>query len=167
MNNKTFRFAPAVFVAGIFYQIFIPVKGAVMLWIDVGGKEYYDDSNGILRSDTDIHRVCVPVSELDKAGKYTVKYRKIIARLPYRTSCGRINAVEFDFRALPTSGDINIYHIAAVSKPGSEFDNLGQPCDVIIGSQIKNKRTGEGFLGAAITLNKGEPKIKFTCGEVK
>ena len=78
-----FKTCPAVFAVKNDYQIMVPVKSDLLFWVTVDGKNYYDHSNGIIRSSTRMHRVNVPSSVLDKAGEYTVTYRKIIDRKPY------------------------------------------------------------------------------------
>lgn len=48
-----------------------------VMWVQIGDKCFYDASNGILRSDTVVHRVEVPMEILDSAGEYTVYTRKL------------------------------------------------------------------------------------------
>ena len=55
------KYHPAVFAVGKEYQIMIPVTTATLAWVQVGKECFYDDSNGILRSDTNIHKICVPI----------------------------------------------------------------------------------------------------------
>ena len=74
---------PAVFAVKDEYQIMVPVKSDLLFWVSVNGKKYYDHSNGIIRSSTRIHRVHIPMTELDSACEYTVSYKKIIDRKPY------------------------------------------------------------------------------------
>ena len=69
-----FKTCPAVFAIKNDYQIMVPVNSDLLFWVTVGDKKYYDHSNGIIRSSTRMHRVNVPMSELDKAGEYTVSY---------------------------------------------------------------------------------------------
>ena len=78
-----FKTCPAVFAVKNDYQIMVPVKSDLLFWVTVDGKNYYDHSNGIIRSSTRMHRVNVPMCALDKTGEYTVTYRKIIDRKPY------------------------------------------------------------------------------------
>ncbi len=51
------KYTPAVCAVGKNYQILIPVRMPEVLWVRVGETDYYDESNGILHSDTDLHRV--------------------------------------------------------------------------------------------------------------
>lgn len=106
-----FKTAPAVFAVNDTYQIMVRVEYDSLMWVKVGENCYYDDSNGILRSDTRIHRMTVPCSELDKAKSYTICERKIIERKPYFSETEDIVETKFDFR--PVEGNnIRAYHIA-------------------------------------------------------
>ncbi len=109
--KEMIKTTPAVFIAGDEYQIFVPVKESCLMWVKVGDETYCDDSNGILRSATDIHKVTVPVKELDAAGKYTVCLRPVIERKPYFSETGDVTEKEFLF--YPVKGDrITAYEIA-------------------------------------------------------
>ena len=88
---------PAVFAVGNSYQIMVPVSQETLRWVEVDGNCYYDDSNGIIRSRTSIHRMTVPVDTLNHAGKYTVCYREVIERKPYFSETSEIIKVNYDF----------------------------------------------------------------------
>ena len=112
---ELFRTSPAVFAAGEEYQIMIPVNAEALLWVETGGKKFYDHSNGIMVSDTDMHRVCVPQSVLNEAREYTVVYRKIIDRKPYYPESEDEVRTTFSFR--PVKGfdetdEIRFYHLS-------------------------------------------------------
>ncbi len=74
---------PAVFAVGNQYQIMAPVEKQCLFWVEVGTEKYFDSANGVLRSDCHFHRVELPMSVLDGAGKYTVCTRTVIDRKPY------------------------------------------------------------------------------------
>ena len=57
---------PAVFAVGKFYQIIALSGCESMMWVKIGGRCYYDHSNGILRSKKNVHKITVPMAELDK-----------------------------------------------------------------------------------------------------
>ena len=44
---------PTVFALKNTYQIFMPFSCEVIVWVKVGEEVYYDESNGILRSNTE------------------------------------------------------------------------------------------------------------------
>lgn len=109
--EEMIKTTPAVFAAGDEYQIFVPVNISCLMWVKVGGETYYDDSNGILRSATDIHKVTVPMEALDEAGKYTLCLRAVTERKPYFSETGE--AVEKEFPFYPVKGErITAYEIA-------------------------------------------------------
>ena len=106
-----FRTKPAVFAVGDTYQIMIPVTAQTLMWVKVNDECYYDESNGIMRSRVTVHRISVPMEELDRAGKYTVCWRKIIERKPYFTETEDECQESFNF--YPVKGEeIRAYHIA-------------------------------------------------------
>jgi len=111
MLTDIFMYSPAVFVVGNDYQIMVPVKEHCLMGVSVNGNEYYDESNGVLRSATDIHRITVPMSELDSAKEYTVFFYRVFERNPYRPKVGEKESVTFKFKPLPTD-NIHIYHLA-------------------------------------------------------
>ena len=56
-------------------------------------------------------------------------------------------------------------HKACISENGSEYDELGQPCTIVVGSDVKKDGDGEYILaGALVTLNKGGAKVVFNAG---
>ena len=103
--------SPAVFAVGDTYQIAVPVKSPCLMWVRVGNEEYYDDSNGIIRSDVTTHKMIVPMDELDRVGSYTICYRKMIERKPYFSDTGEIEEITYSFRPV-RSERIIAYHIA-------------------------------------------------------
>ena len=111
MLPSIMKYTPAVCAVGKNYQILIPARMSAILWVRVGETDYYDESNGILRSDTDLHRVTVPMSELDAAGAYTVCWREVAERKPYFPVVGDVQSVSFSFRPL-RSDPIHAYMLA-------------------------------------------------------
>lgn len=91
------RTAPAVFAVGEDYQIMVEVTAPALMWVEVDGEEYFDESNGIVRSSVTTHRMTVPMEALDRAGKYSVCYRKIIDRKPYFAETEDVVREDFGF----------------------------------------------------------------------
>ena len=109
--KKVLKTAPAVFAVGEDYQIMVPVSCETVMWVKVGDKCFYDESNGILRSAKRIHRMVVPCEILDKEGKYTICYRKVIKRKAYFSFTCPVEEEAFPFRGV--SGErVCAYHIA-------------------------------------------------------
>ena len=102
---------PSVFAIGHSYQIFVPAAEPSLMWIRIGGRCYYDHSNGVLRSSRNIHSITVPGEKLESAGEYTVCYRKMIERKPYFSVTGEVEEVTYAFRPV-SSKKLNLYQIA-------------------------------------------------------
>ena len=105
-------YTPAVFAIKDYYQIMVMARSELLFWVSVGDENYYDHSNGIIRSSTKMHRVNVPMDELNKAGEYTVHYRRIIDRKPYFPTTEDEVTQTFKFRGLPEEEPIKIYQLS-------------------------------------------------------
>ncbi|MBE7058906.1 MAG: metallophosphoesterase [Ruminococcaceae bacterium] len=104
---------PAVFAVGDVYQIMVQAKAETLMWIKCGNNCYYDESNGILRSHCQTHKICVPMKELDCAGEYEVCYREVIERKAYFTESKEENTEKFKFFPVaPNQKQILAYQIA-------------------------------------------------------
>lgn len=111
MKKKILKTSPAVFAVGKEYQIMVPVNCPSLMWVRVGNEEYFDDSNGILRSGDLIHRMSVPMDELNREKEYTVCYREVIERKPYFSETSEIFEEVYKFRPV-TSKNPKCYHIS-------------------------------------------------------
>lgn len=103
--------APAVFAVGNEYQIMVPVEKESLFWVRVGDKNYYDATNGIMNSQSEIHRAAVPMDVLDREGEYTVCVKAIIDRTPYFPKTEPVWEKTYAFRPVPET-DIRAYHIS-------------------------------------------------------
>lgn len=126
-------FTPTVFAVGQSYQIMAKAPQPSLFWVQVGDRCYYDHVNGILRSDTDIHRVTVPAEALNREKQYTVCEQKIIERKPYFSQVGAVEKTVYPFHPVE-AGPVRAYHIAdahnmvaqpiAAAQAFGEFDLL-------------------------------------------
>lgn len=129
-------YTPAVFAVKNKYQIMAMARSDLLFWVEVNGQKYYDHSNGIIRSSTRVHRVNVPVSELDDAGEYTVHYRRIIERKAYFPTLEDEVSQTFKFRGLPKEGPIRMYHLSDAHSrftlPSKAASYFGDDIDLFI-----------------------------------
>lgn len=127
---------PTVFAVGNNYNIFVPFDAEVIMWVKVGDQVYYDDCNGILRSNTKMHKAEVPMDVLDEAREYTVVYKKMIERKPYFPTSEDERTLTVSFKPVPNSGDINIYHISdahnLVAEPIAAGRYWGENLDLLV-----------------------------------
>ena len=124
MNLKV---PPAVFAVEKEYQIMITTSSPSLIRIKVGEKFYSDHINGVRPSQKSVHRFRVPMSELDKAGKYTVFSRKLPNRLPYmnKLTPQPEHSKSFQFDKLPQD-NIKICNISDV------HDRLDQAVSTVL-----------------------------------
>lgn len=127
---------PTVFAVADKYNIFVPFDAEVIMWIKVGDKTYYDHCNGILRSNSNMHKVELPMSVLDGAKEYTVVYKKMIDRLPYFPTSEPERELTVSFRPVKDSGNINVYHVSdahnLVAEPVRAGCFFGDDIDLLV-----------------------------------
>ena len=63
---------PGVFLVEQDYEIILLCNKPAMASVVVGGQTFADHINGVMRSDTDVHKIKIPVALLDKAKAYRV-----------------------------------------------------------------------------------------------
>ena len=163
--------APAVFAVGNDYQIMVPVMKPSLMWVKVGDKCYYDESNGVMRSQTPIHRMTVPVTALDRAKKYTVCERVIIDRQPYCPEIEDVVETEFSFSPVGSSS-ARAYHIAdahnMVTEPIKAAKAFGKIDFLILNGDIPNHsgdvENFDAIYEIAAELTNGSIPVVFARG---
>ncbi len=111
MNFEVLRTTPAVYCVRDTYHIMVPVKMKCTMWVRVGDEEYFDESNGILKSNVTLHRMIVPAKELNREKKYTICFRREFDRKPYFSKMGEVEEILFDFNPVECDG-VRAYHIS-------------------------------------------------------
>lgn len=79
--------------------------------VTVNGTTYYDESNGQNRVST-LHKVSVPMSELDVAGGYTINSTPVYSEAAYLAIRGKQHSVRHAFRPADASDGLQIYNIS-------------------------------------------------------
>ena len=134
-DHPILKCLPAVFAVKNEYQIFTAFDCAALVKVRVGGEEFYDDSNGILRSNSNIHHVSVPIELLDKEKEYTIIYNKIIERKPYFPTSEGEKTLTIPFRPVGKD-DLNIYLISdthnLVDEPIRCGEYFGDKLDLLV-----------------------------------
>ncbi len=96
-------YEPVVYAVEDEYQIVFSGSAKSIGTVTVDGVEYYDLYNGSEKSADRVHKVCVPMEVLDKAGKYTVSMQSVIYRGPFGGFLGKTKSKEYNFRPVDTS----------------------------------------------------------------
>ena len=169
---ECFFTTPIVYAVGKNYQIMVPVKSETLMWVKIGNRTFYDESNGVLRSDCTTHRVTVPMGILDAARKYTVCYRVVKNRKPYFPEVGDVEEYESVFRPVERE-PICLYHIAdahnAVEKPVAAGGFFGDRLDLLVlNGDIPNHSGDISYFNTvheiASRITKGEIPVVFSRG---
>lgn len=169
---ELFETHPVVFAVKDTYHIMVPVKAPALMWVTVGEENYYDASNGILRSEVMFHRMIVPMETLDEHRSYTVVYRKILNRKPYFPETEEEVSTTYAFK--PVEGeDIHIYHLSdthnKVTTPVLCGQYFKEHLDLLIlngdipnhSGEIKNFKTIYEIAGA---ITEGSIPVVFSRG---
>ena len=169
--NEYFNLAPAVFAVDKYYQIMMPCEKPCLFFVRVGDKCYYDESNGIMRSINEIHRVQVPIEELDELKEYTVCIRPIIERKPYFTETEKVLEKTYKFYPVPEK-NVRAYHISdshnLVAEPVKAAEAFGDIDFLILnGDIIEHSGDPSKFINIyeiCSLLMKGEKPTVFSRG---
>lgn len=137
---EIFAAFPTVCAVDREYQIMIPVRAECLMWAKVGDESFYDDSNGIMRSATMVHRITVPAKLLEREKSYTICYRKIIKRKSYATQTENEERATFAFRPVaPDASELHIYQLAdthsLIEQPvraASYWQQQGKTLDLLV-----------------------------------
>ena len=108
---ECFATTPIIYAVGENYQIIVPVAKETLMWVEIGGRCFYDDVNGILRSNCTTHRMIVPQDALDCAKKYKICYRIVNERKPYFSDVSDVFEYCSAFCPVKDEG-ARFYHIA-------------------------------------------------------
>lgn len=123
------------------------------------------------------------IKEIIKSEEYLqdgIKYRLVLSHVPFPYQCPEPFNIEPELytewcRLLKENIKPDLLlaghlHVCAISDFGGEFDTYGQPCPVIIGSElIKNNitRNIEEYTGVGVVLKNGFAEVDFTSSKGK
>lgn len=105
---------PSVFVIENDFVIVVNSKKNGIISIEIDGKVFYEENNGVLFSEKNYAKIRIPQSVLDEAKAYSVVFRETINRRGYGSLMGEKQVATFDFKPLTKTENINIYHVADV-----------------------------------------------------
>ena len=164
---------PAAFLSGKHYDIVWSTTEKGVAWVEVNGKNYYDNSSGILRSEEKIHKVTVPQSELDAAKEYTICFRRVLNRKPYFPEAEDIvQTKKFKFFPVLKGKDLKVYVLGdchdfrdAVMKVGKYYgDDLDM---LVLNGDVSENRFYDELITATVlsqSITKGEKPTLYVRG---
>ena len=109
--TMSLKYSPTVFAVADEYQIGVITTVDAVIWIEVGGRRFRDDVNGVLRSSAPIRKIPVPRDVLDEAREYTVCVQDVIVRRDYYSQLDEIHRETYKFRPVRSTSP-RAYHIA-------------------------------------------------------
>ncbi len=137
LGLAVFRFTSggAVFAVGDEYQIAWSTSVKSAGSVTVNGVTYYDADNGRNRIST-LHKVSVPMSELDRAKSYEINSVPVYSDSAYLSVSGRRHTLRRSFRPVNADDGLQIYNVSdnheCLRGASSAAAYFGDDLDVLI-----------------------------------
>lgn len=104
--------APVVYAVGSDYQIVFTTRSKSTGWILIDGIEYNDTYAGYRKNQTTVHKITVPMDELDEAGEYTIFTRSMMFRGPFTSIQGSTIQKTYEWKGVNPKDGLNYYVIS-------------------------------------------------------
>ena len=112
MEEPTLLYHPGVFFVEEDYEIILICRRRALASVVVEGCTFTDNVNGVMRTDTEVHKIKVPMALLDKARRYRVHLAPLEDHCNYYPKPSPTEAYEYDFTPVPAEGDVKAYVLA-------------------------------------------------------
>ena len=112
MEEPTLVYHPGVFLVEQDYEIILICRRNALASIVIDGVTFTDNVNGVMRTDTDVHKIKVPMALLDKARHYRVHLAPLADHCNYYPKPDPTEAYEYDFTPVPAEGKVEAYVLA-------------------------------------------------------
>ena len=164
---------PVVYAVEDTYQITFTTKAKGEAWVVIDGVEYSDTYAGYRQTESDIHKITVPMEALDHADSYTVYTRAMLLRGPYEALQGNTISETYPWRGVTTEDGIQYYALSdnhlASKAPASAASYWGEQLDFLIAlgdsaNWIDNKEELTQVLYMASDITKGEIPVLYARG---
>lgn len=165
-------YEPVVYAVENEYQIVFSSSSNSMGSVKIGDKEYYDLFSGSEKSFTKIHKVCVPMSELNNAKEYTISVQHPIYRGPFGALLGREITKTYNFIPCDKSDGIKYFTISDVHlnfKRAVQTASYVENMDFLVlggdlTSYVQNEEDANFANKIAFAITKGEKPVIYTRG---
>ena len=111
---NSLKYTPTVCVVGDNYQIIYRTTLDGISFIEIGGKKYYETNAGFIPAFRRIHKITVPQTALNKAGKYSLHFEECIDKKPYFPVKGPEEVYEFNFKPMIKKDAIKAFFVADI-----------------------------------------------------
>lgn len=109
VESPTLLCHPGVFAVEGDYEIILLCHRPAMASVVVGGRTFTDSNNGVMRTDTAVHKIKVPAPLLDAAGGYRVHLTPLADHCNYYPQPDPTEAYEYPFIPVPAHGPVKAY----------------------------------------------------------
>lgn len=109
MDEPTLLYHPGVFIVEEDYEIILLCRRNALASVVVDGLTFTDNVCGVMRTDTAVHKIKVPMALLDKAGHYRVHLSPLADHCNYYPKPDPTEAYEYDFTPVPSEGPVEAY----------------------------------------------------------
>ena len=154
------------------YQIAFATSHKSVGAVEVGGKTYYDQTNGENNVST-LHKISVPASELDGAKAYTILTQGTALNTAYIPSKGAKIQKQYSFRPADETDGLQIYNLSdtheVITGPANAGSYFGDKLDLLIlNGDIINDVSSEYQISLiyklAHRITKGTRPVVYTRG---
>lgn len=174
VTAPVFTYKPCVFVSDNqeYTVVFITDKPG-MGYVTIADQNFYNTMNGTVKTASNVHKVRVPKELLDTTGEYTVNFKLIPDRKPYRPETTEHHTDTFKFRAPKGSDDLRAYFLSdthsVVEAPARTALYYGDETNLLIlcgdiGNTIKNLDEITTIHKIAQNVTKGEFPVLYARG---
>ena len=112
MEEPTLLCHPGVFLVEQDYEIILLCRRNALASVVVGGLTFTDNINGVMRTDTEVHKIKVPMALLDKTRHYRVHLSPLADHCNYYPKPDPTEVYEYDFTPVPAEGEVKAYVLA-------------------------------------------------------
>lgn len=164
---------PVVYAVEDTYQITFTTQAKGEAWVVIDGVEYSDTYAGYRQTESDIHKITVPMEALDNADSYTVYTRAMLLRGPYEALQGTTISETYTWRGINTDDGIQYYALSdnhlASKAPAAAANYWSNQLDFLIAlgdsaNWIDNKEELTQILYLASDITKGEIPVLYARG---
>ena len=108
------NYKPVVYAVEDKYQIVFGTTSDALGWVEIDGVKYTETYAGSEKSFTKVHKIEVPMKELDKAQGYTIFSQKFFYRGPFGAIKDVVISESYNFRGVDASDGLNYYALADI-----------------------------------------------------
>ena len=111
---NTISYKPVVYAVEDEYQIVFGTSSEALGWVEINGKKYTDTSAGSEKSYTKVHKISVPMEDLENATEYTIYTQRFHYRGPFGAIKDTVISETYSYRGIDFSGGIDYYAISDI-----------------------------------------------------